>query len=55
LAKLTSFGVEDRLVSFAKANNLPSYNGSYVFGLADGVDWARYLRVVDPCTAQGTC
>jgi hypothetical protein len=51
----TSFGLEDRLVTFAKANDVPSYNGSYVFGMADGVDWARYLRVVDPCVARGTC
>src|SRR5436305_833030 len=29
--------------------------GRYVFNLKDGVDWGRYLRVVDPCTTRGTC
>ncbi|HEX8082715.1 MAG TPA: hypothetical protein VF529_00395 [Solirubrobacteraceae bacterium] len=51
----TSFGAEDELVKFAKANDVPEYNGRYVFNLREGVDWARYLRVVDPCVAQGTC
>jgi hypothetical protein len=51
----TSFGVEDQMVKFARENNVPTYNGKYVFNLRDGVDWARYLRVVDPCTASGTC
>jgi hypothetical protein len=44
----TSFGVTDPLVTFAKANNVPTYNGSYVFNMANGVDWARYLRVLVP-------
>jgi hypothetical protein len=51
----TSFGVEDQMVRFARENNVPTYNGHYVFNIRDGVDWGRYLRVVDPCVAQGTC
>lgn len=51
----TSFGQEDEMVKFARENGVPQYNGHYVFNLRDGVDWARYLRVVDPCVAQGTC
>jgi len=44
----TSFGVTDPLVTFARANNLPTYNGTYVYNMASGVDWARYLRVLTP-------
>ena len=51
----TSFGYEDALTTFAKANGWSTYNGRYVANLRDGVDWARYLRVVDPCVSQGTC
>ena len=51
----TSFGREDQLVAFARANGWPPYNGRYVGNLRDGVDWARYLRVLDPCVAQGAC
>lgn len=51
----TSFGYEDRLVSFAKAVRAPLYNGRYVFNLRDGVDYARRLRVIDPCVSQRTC
>jgi hypothetical protein len=51
----TSFGSEDPLVTFAKANGWAPYNGRYVGNLRDGVDWARYLRVLDPCVSQGTC
>jgi hypothetical protein len=51
----SSFGKEDPVVTFARANGVPSSGGVYAFNLRDGVDWARYLRVVDPCTTQGTC
>jgi hypothetical protein len=40
--------VTDPLVTFAKANNLPTYNGSYVFNMTTGVDWTRYLQVLTP-------
>jgi hypothetical protein len=51
----TSFGKTDGLVDFAKDAGVPSYNGKYVLNVRDGVDYAKYLRVVDPCTTQGTC
>ncbi len=51
----TSFGYEDELVRFARANGWSQYNGRYSGSLRDGVDWARYLRVLDPCVSQGTC
>jgi hypothetical protein len=51
----TSFGYEDRMVKFARDNQVPTWNGVYVFNMRDGVDWGRYLRVLDPCTALGTC
>ena len=51
----TSFGKEDALVSYGKSVGVPLYNGRYIFNIRDGVDWARYLRVVDPCAAKGTC
>nr|MDQ5808996.1 NUDIX domain-containing protein [Actinomycetota bacterium] len=51
----TSFGVEDEMVRFARENGVPFNNGHYVFNLREGVDWGRYLRVVDPCVAQATC
>jgi hypothetical protein len=51
----TSFGQEDQMMSFAKEARVPSYNGKYVFNVRDGVDWAKYLRVVDPCEARASC
>ena len=51
----TSFGYEEAMLSFARRVGVPIYGGKAVFNIRDGVDWARYLRVVDPCTAQGTC
>lgn len=54
-ASYTSFGDEDPLVSFARSQNVPTYNGRHVFNMADGVDWQRYLRVVDPCVTNHTC
>jgi hypothetical protein len=51
----TSFGYEDELVKFARANGWSAYNGRYSGNLRDGVDWARYLRVLDPCVSQGAC
>jgi hypothetical protein len=47
----TSFGRPDPLVDFARANNLPTWEGDYVYNIADGVDWTRYLRVVVPPSA----
>lgn len=47
-ATYTSFGQIDQLVTFAKQNSVPVWNGTHVFNLASGVDWARYLRVLVP-------
>lgn len=47
-ATYTSFGVADPLVAFAKANGVPQWNGTSVFNMASGVDWAKYLRVLVP-------
>ena len=47
----TSFGVPDKMVDFAKtASGLSLWEGKYVFNMASGVDWARYLRVLPPPT-----
>ncbi len=51
----TSFGYEDRLVTFARSVGAPLYNGRYVFNLRDGVDYADRLRVIDPCVSQRAC
>jgi hypothetical protein len=51
----TSFGTPDPLVSFAAANGWTPYAGDYVGDLRSGVDWARYLRVIDPCVSLRSC
>jgi len=51
----TSFGFEDQLVTFARNNGVPGSNGDYRFDVAEDVSWARYLRIIDPCTTLGTC
>jgi hypothetical protein len=53
----TSFGQPDAWVTLARRWQVPYYapDRDYVFDLNDGVDWARYLRVVAPCVSQGTC
>lgn len=52
-----SFGLGDAWVSFARAVGAPYWapDRRYVINLRAGVDWARYLRVIAPCVAQGTC
>ena len=47
-ATYTSLGLTDPLVTFALTNGLPTWNGGYVFNMANGVDWAKYLRVLAP-------
>ena len=56
-ATFTSFGFEDPMVTFARSAgvHLSSSSGNYVFNLRDGVDWAGRLRVLAPCTADGSC
>jgi hypothetical protein len=51
----TSFGHADPLVAFAQANDWTPYEGLWIGNLRDDVEWARYLRVIDPCVSQGTC
>lgn len=56
-ATYTSFGVADPIMAWAQngAPGVTMWNGNWVLDIASGVDWTRYLRVVDPCVAQGTC
>jgi hypothetical protein len=51
----TSFGTPDALVDFAKASGWTPYGGDFVADLRSGVDWSRYVRVIDPCVSQRTC
>jgi len=51
----TSFGYEDPLVTFARSQNVPTWNGRHVMNMNDGVDWQRHLRLIDPCVTQQTC
>jgi len=53
----TSMAQPDKWVGFAKKVGAPYYSpdNDYVLNLASGVDWAKYLRVVDPCVSRGTC
>jgi hypothetical protein len=44
----TALGLPDPLVAFAKQNDLPTWEGDYVFDMASGVEWAKYLRVLAP-------
>ena len=54
-SSFTSFGRADPLVAFARKNGWRSSGGRYSATLRDGVDWARYLRVIDPCVTQRSC
>jgi hypothetical protein len=44
----TALGLTDPLVTLATLDLLPIWNGDYVFNMAGGVDWARYLRILTP-------
>ncbi len=44
----TSLGYEDPLAAFALANEVPTWEGQYVFEMAGGVEWEKYLRVLVP-------
>jgi hypothetical protein len=35
-------------VTFAKSVGIAANGNLYAFNMADGVDWARYLRVLTP-------
>jgi hypothetical protein len=53
----TSFGLEDRWVRLARSVGAPYWapDHRYAIDIRDGVDWARYLRVIDPCVMRRTC
>lgn len=44
----TALDLPDPLVAFAKANSLPTWEGNYVFNMANGVEWEKDLRVLVP-------
>lgn len=44
----TAQGLPDPLVTFAQQNNLPTWEGNYVFNMASGVEWEKDLRVLVP-------
>jgi hypothetical protein len=54
-SSFTSFGRADPWVSYAKRAGVERWSGLYYFDLDSGVDWTRYLKVLDPCVAQGSC
>jgi hypothetical protein len=54
-SSFTSFGRADPLVAFARRSGWRSGGGRYSGNVRDGVDWARYLRVIDPCVARRSC
>lgn len=43
-----ALGLPDPLVSFAEENGLPTWEGRYVFDMASGVEWEKYLQVLVP-------
>jgi hypothetical protein len=53
----TSFGLDDGWLSFAQAVGAPYWEPDqrYAINIRDGVDWGRYLRVIDPCVTERTC
>jgi hypothetical protein len=44
----TALGLPDPLVVFGALNALPQWGSQYVFNLASGVEWSKYLRVLAP-------
>jgi hypothetical protein len=51
----TSFGRADPLVAFARTNDWRRSGSRYIGDLRAGVDWRRYLRVIDPCVTRRSC
>jgi hypothetical protein len=56
----TSFGAEDAWVTFARHQRGGAVyhdvsERRYYMDLGSGVDWGKYLRVIDPCAARGSC
>jgi hypothetical protein len=44
----TALGLGDPLVKYAQHVGLPAWQGRYVFEMAGGVEWEKYLRVLLP-------
>jgi hypothetical protein len=53
----TSFGAADPWLTFAKSHGATYWepDARWVMNISDGVDWGKYLRVIEPCVAQRTC
>jgi hypothetical protein len=53
----TSFGLDDRWIDLAETVGAPYWppDHRYAINVRDGVDWARYLRVIEPCVTERTC
>jgi hypothetical protein len=54
-SSFTSYGGQDPWVQFARKAGADHWDGLWYFDVDGGVDWRRYLEVVDPCTARGAC
>jgi len=50
-----ALGQAGRYAELGKKWGVGTWNGAYVFDIASSVDWSRYLKLVDPCVAAGTC
>jgi hypothetical protein len=48
----TALGLADPLVSFAGKLGLPKWEGNFVFNMASGVEWSKYLQVLAPPSAS---
>lgn len=54
-SSFTSYGKPDPWVLYANQVGIERWDGLFYFDVDGGVDWARHLKVVDPCTARGSC
>ncbi len=50
-----ALGRSGRYAALGKKWGVGTYGGAYLFDIDSGVDWGRYLRVVDPCVSQRNC
>jgi hypothetical protein len=44
----TALGLPDPLMEFGRQSALPTWEGRYIFNVASGVEWEKYLRVLTP-------
>lgn len=54
-ASYTSFGVRDPWRTVAERAGVRRDREGYFLDVDSGVDWARYLKVLDPCVSRGDC